>query len=170
MLKAMASNKRLRMKKTAAIAVLLILPLSLAATTRLRWFSGQGNILFGSPARALFNQCSRSTPAGIRGFYLPETADISNLEASLPVFLTAQGQKTAHIQLSKYHLQYAGFIRANRKLIYANAFPAAGRNTRSPLFWRNRAYNVCDGGHDYFGFEFDPTTGKFARLEFNGPN
>jgi hypothetical protein len=71
--------------------------------------------------------------------------------------------------------QYAGFIISGRKIIYVNAFPKGMIEEEARLLpgrpefdWRHQAMRVCDGGHRFFGVEYDPATEKFSHFLFNG--
>ena len=146
---------------------MLIVCLPVLVALRLHWFSSQGTILFGSQARAVFNQCSREEPSGIDGFWCPYPWNIRHLEAALPHFLDGKRNETGPLVLKDYYFQYSGFIRNRHYLIYVNAYPKDTFDI-TPFQTRVTAENICDGGSNFFGFEFEPATGHFNNLSFNG--
>lgn len=78
-----------------------------------------------------------------------------------------------------------GFVRADRKLIYLNVFPASflesekevcqeireveAKEFCEPDHWRHAAILVCDGGDDFWGLEYDPE-GDATILERREPS
>src|SRR5687768_9419904 len=117
-------NKEANKKRKWWIAIpLLLLILPLSAAVRLRWFSSSGVIVYGSDARRLFSQCSRSSPFNVSGYYLPSLGDASRVEKTLPQYLSQQRCQDKALNFSDYHFQYAGFTRQGRNMIYVNAFP-----------------------------------------------
>jgi hypothetical protein len=66
-------------------------------------------------------------------------------------------------RLSHFRRQYAGFLRADHKTIYANLFlPEYGAE------WRHQVVMVCDGGAGFWGVEFDVTSQTFVHIAYNG--
>jgi hypothetical protein len=65
--------------------------------------------------------------------------------------------------------QYVGIIRDGRRFIYGNFWSeklegdhgSGGNYSRSPQI-------VCDGGPTFFGVEYEPATGKYTHMAFNG--
>lgn len=66
--------------------------------------------------------------------------------------------------ISRYYLQYVGIRAGGRRLIYINAVAVDS----APEQWRTEPVTVCDGGRSYWGAMFDPATGEFSELAFNG--
>jgi len=67
-------------------------------------------------------------------------------------------------RMETYRLQYVGLVVAGRKLVYVNAFCSA-----PPPAWDSTALvDACDGGPCYWGALYDPETGRFSELAFNG--
>jgi hypothetical protein len=70
--------------------------------------------------------------------------------------------------------QYAGFVLGKEKIIYVNAFPLKlldydGSNLATwSATWRVAPVIFCDGGHRFFGVEYDPKKKTFSHFEFNG--
>ena len=109
-------------------------------------------------APQMLRQCSRATPANVTGYWTPDKAAINQLEAALQTFL--KGEAIPPEQ--PYHRQYIGIIVAGKKLIYGNFYPEEHESTdQTPLI-------VCDGGPSYWGIVFDPASGQFSDLRFNG--
>ena len=40
--------------------------------------------------------------------------------------------------------------------------------TEEAPYWLNKPVGVCDGGHAFFGAEFDIHTRRFTQIAFNG--
>lgn len=63
-------------------------------------------------------------------------------------------------------MQYVGFMREGRKMIYVNAFlkriadDVEWRKGETPMFF--------DGGNALFGVEYDVAEDAFANFHFNG--
>lgn len=125
-------------------------------------------ILYGEAARPLFDQCSRSSPAQVEGFWPPTAQDIQQLESILPRFLAAQHLRDGaplnlrRTQSLNYYKQYAGFLRNGRKMIYLNA------SSEISTTWLQEATIVCDGGEAFFGVEYDVESGQWSDFQFNG--
>ena len=66
------------------------------------------------------------------------------------------------IDLTQFKRQYAGFLRKKTKFIYVNA----GKKDSSPP--AAQAMIVCDGGADFFGFEYNLAAQTFSDFLFNG--
>lgn len=64
--------------------------------------------------------------------------------------------------LWQYSVQYIGYVRDGRRLIFANG----GCGYHSDV--REQWMMVYDGGTCYFGASFDPRTGEFLGIGFNG--
>ena len=117
-----------------------------------------GVIFPAEKAVQLTRQCSRSTPRA-EGAWQPTAQDIAALEPGLTRTLAA-----AQVQPGAYYRQYGGLIVAGRHIIYVNG----ARNAVVQGDWRNTAISICDGGALAFGVEYDPASGTFSHLEFNG--
>lgn len=84
-------------------------------------------------------------------------------------------------RFSDFHFQYGALMRGSKRLIYVNALADetvlyAGTTENGHPFkpdprqvWRRGAEVVCDGGPNFWGVEFDPRSGRFQNLSFNGP-
>ncbi len=126
----------------------------------------------------ILKQCSRPTPQGVDATWDVSPAVLGSLERDLPK-LSAPTLGTAYIIKGKteyvssgqsvsapdrYYRQYVGITVRRKKYIYINAF----RFDHSNLQWRKKPVVVCDGGDNYWGALYNPQTGQFSDLEFNG--
>lgn len=59
--------------------------------------------------------------------------------------------------------QYAGIVRGGRRFIYGSFAPVETA-PRDPL----TPHDVCDGGASFFGVEYEPASGTFTHVAFNG--
>jgi hypothetical protein len=127
--------------------------------------------------KTILMQCSRSVPQPGEPFWSPTPAQIEELEKRLPAYLRQQRHAEHADQLSKSLRQYVGITVEGRKVIYLNAFhpdvlripgckPSEGKDCQLP--WHQRAIQVCDGGDDFWGVEYDPESKTFNGLAFNG--
>lgn len=117
-----------------------------------------------SEAKKLVAQCSRDCPYYATEFWIPTTSQILAIESRLPSILRGSGHK---VKASSSLHQYVGFIAKGKRLIYLSAVDSSDIPKKDKS-WRHEALVVCDGGDAFWGVEFDPATGKFAHLEFNG--
>ncbi len=126
-------------------------------------------VLPGEAAYALTKQCSRVGAPAFEDTWQPGEEDIRAMERH---FGKLQRMRSKICCLSKarmddinlYFRQYVGIVVQGRRLIYINAFRAdhVGRLTRyDPQI-------TCDGGNNYWGVVYDPKTGRFFDLSFNG--
>jgi hypothetical protein len=121
-------------------------------------------ILPESEGHNLVSPCSRVGPDRVTAFWTPSVAQVLDVEKRLPALLSTSGHK---VRLSDSSRQYVGVISRGRRLIYVNAFSenmAAALETD----WKKKAFTVCDGGDAFWGVAFNPNTGKFLYLGFNG--
>lgn len=133
------------------------------------WRAQDGAVMPPDKAKDLLHQCSRPSPQNVTGTWLPQAAQISELEARLPPLLERNLAGQRHPDIAHYARQYAGLVQKDRRIIYVNGFwlhpsdPAVKSGV-----WRTRANMVCDGGNAFFGVEYDPMTKGFTHLVFNG--
>jgi hypothetical protein len=138
----------------------------------------KGVVLPAKAATAVLCQCSRSSLGVAARYWTPTADDIAQLEARLPDYLGTKAHRSMPNQwrrLGESLRQYLGVERAGRKLIHVNvlggeAFSLARRPFKRSAIeraWRSTAFNICDGGPDFFGAEYDVAAGKFTRIDFN---
>ena len=137
-----------------------------AAIAAPAWNPKDGVIFPPDRAQTLLHQCSRGTPGNVEGFWLPQIAQIFELEQRLPGILEKNLSGQQHSPIGDYKRQYAGLIVKKRKIIYVNGFRSS-REDRGRA-WRTDPMIVCDGGNAFFGVEYDPQTKTFQSLVFNG--
>jgi len=125
----------------------------------------ESNFFVLSPTNgaALLQQCSRSTPQDVDGFWKPSVAEISDMENRLVLFLK---RTSPSILLSDFRRQYVGFSRAGKRYIYGNFYRAS-----LPLRLKDETIEpviVCDGGQSFWGVVFSIDTKEFQEMAFNG--
>lgn len=115
-------------------------------------------------AAQVLDTCSRSSPGRepgrVTGYWAPSRQQVEQLEARLPS-LEAQVPKAAD-----FDRQYVGIEMDGRQLIYLNAFHLPDDADIDPA---RDAIRVCDGGAQFWGAVFDPASGSFSDVQFNGP-
>ena len=136
----------------------------------------KGVIFPASQADNLLHQCSRDVLGKVDGSWVPTEEQIHALEVGLPAVL-GRANGGHHAKLGDTFRQYVGISKSGRKVIYVNAFPhwifeEEARDQSfthvAPRDWKRDAMVICDGGSDFFGVEFDPSTGGFSDFAFNG--
>jgi hypothetical protein len=118
----------------------------------------------------LLVQCSRQSPHDIDALWTPGPAEISDLEARLPVALAAKHDELFHPP-AEFYRQYVGFVLGGHRYIYVNAFPLDGLHQvpgGPPLDFSGELQDVCDGGADFFGIVYDPVAKAFTNFFYNG--
>ncbi|MDH4120242.1 MAG: hypothetical protein OEV94_00850 [Deltaproteobacteria bacterium] len=113
-------------------------------------------------------QCSRDSPEHVEDGWTPSPQIIQEMETRIPQLKNLEskaccGKGKIEGKLSDYSLQYAGIVVGGRRLIYINAFP---KKLETPE-WTSLMV-VCDGGKSFWGAVYDPATGTFSQLAFNG--
>ena len=119
-------------------------------------------------------QCSRAGPPPFDGTWTPTPEQISFLKGRLSGLVGMQSTACclpgASIRtLSGMRIQVVGLVLSDTKarVLYLNGF-AGLAETAGHDSWRTNAYIVCDGGSNHWGVLFDPETGTFSQLAFNG--
>ncbi len=153
-----------------AFAVLVLCVGGVSADSPPALLSVEGPLpLNAGQATRLFRQCSRPAPAPEGLTWQPSRAEIDQLEARLPSYLSAtqaQGQTTPPVP-PQYRGQYVAYTERGQPRIYASFVPAdtaahAGTD-------HGAAVQVCGGGNWFWGVVYDLATGSFSDLQFNGP-
>jgi hypothetical protein len=139
-------------RRFIAVVFLASMTAAVASSIDIEFARDRRKILVPGHGEYLLDQCSRNTPKGITAYWLPTSADIDTLEQKLLLHLT-DSKKPRN---ARYTGTYLGILANGKRLIYANYSPAGGPEM------------VCDGGPDFWGVVFDPRTGEFSDLEFNG--
>lgn len=144
---------------------------------------GTGAIIPADRGRALLDQCTRTTPSRVSGYWTPSAAMIDSLEARLPAVLDPAITRAAPDGItpsnsSEYYRQYIGIERrGGLRTIYVNGFhqhyvrsrarPTDISRAVDTLSWRTVPVTVCDGGSHFFGVEYDHQSKKFTVVTFN---
>lgn len=152
----------------------LIFVLLLSSALETAWAETQ-SFLFPANARFIFpaskgapllQQCSRNTPKNISGFWEPSPKEIERLEKLLVYYLADREKARAPVppRGMQYHRQYVGIVRAGVRMIYGNFYPGGAPREAE----KTGPAIICDGGPSHWGVVFNPQTGEFEELEFNG--
>jgi hypothetical protein len=149
-----------------ALAVMLLMGVALADD---KAADKPWTLLEGDQAAILIHQCTRESPIAIQDVWLPEAPALRELNTHLSEITKLQstlccGAGERLTDIGHYRLQYAGLIIEGRKLIYVNALPVGSAYPD----WRHKAVLSCDTSRDYWGVLYDPLTGDFSDLAFNG--
>lgn len=124
-------------------------------------------LLPATEAKAVTQQCSRSSPNEFTETWEPTKTDIRLMESrfsaikKLKAKCCMEGEQIEN--LDRPYMQYVGIVIKGKKLIYINAFYDSDPGES----WKERAYVICDGGTAW-GVLYDPKTGKFFDLSVNG--
>lgn len=126
-------------------------------------------ILKGEQAKLIAGQCSRENPPAFTDTWIPDEKTIAYLEANLKKIERLSSKlcclQNEHISdVHKYYRQYIGIVSKGRRLIYINAVVGP----KPPNNWLTEPVMACDGGMSFWGAIFDPETGDFSQLAFNG--
>lgn len=132
-------------------------------------------ILPPDQAKAMLEQCSRSTPENVDGTWVVPPSVAAQLEQDLGKL---SGFKSHHCCMSSktmsnpeaYGTQLVGITIAGRKYVYINAIPFT-MLTNDPRYrelWPRQPMQFCDGGSAFWGALYDPETRQFSELAFNG--
>jgi len=126
--------------------------------------SERSTILESSQLSRTLKQCSRNTPKGVEG---PAEISIevarridSDLESKEPPSVIAAVIPSP----GRYYRQYIGVRMQGRDYVYINAFAST---VPPSLRWRTLASVACDGGRDYWGVRYDPSTGIYDQMAVN---
>ena len=129
-----------------------------------------GVILPQYAGKRLLKPCTRRAPDSPGAPWRPGPTDVERFEAAIPRLVAAHKEcftKDKSEDLKHYVRQYTGFSRDGRRFIYANFLhsTARKRDFGDAWLWSPAAY--CDGGHEFFGIEFDLDSGRFTAVDFD---
>jgi len=127
-------------------------------------------LLEGDEAGVLIHQCSRESPEAIKAVWTPTATVLEKMEARLTAINKLESTACCGAgfrvdDVNAYYRQYAGLVIEDRKLIYINAF---SRSAAGIDDWRQQPVMICDGGRSFWGVLYDPVSGNFFDLAFNG--
>jgi hypothetical protein len=113
-----------------------------------------------------FRLCSRPTPERMSEYWQLSPTEVSAIDVALLEYLRSSGaQGRLSLPVELYQRQYLGFHRDNSRIVYVNAFPAKAQSAvraSAKEFIRG-----CDGGGNFWGVEYNPTTKTFASFAIN---
>ena len=122
-------------------------------------------ILNGDRAPTLLKQCSRDTPKAGEATWQPSFTEIAIVEKALPAALKAHHPEMDWSSFpGKWSRRYVGIVRGGRRYIYGDYSP---HYIHGDVVARSGS-DVCDGGPQFFGAEFDVAGERFSHLAFNG--
>jgi hypothetical protein len=118
--------------------------------------------------------CSRPGPA-LTGYWKPDAGQIQAVEKALaPVLEAALAKKrvadSMRPAVEDYYRRYIGIRIRGERVIYINGFEKRfAEHPKEPEQWKSQVVFACDGGHLFFGAEYDVATATIKRVDFNGP-
>lgn len=145
-------------------------PMSDAGTLRSDW----GVVLPAAQQTALLRTCSRPSPRGLTGPWMPARAEIDRLERRLASVLdtalarvileSGETRPTA----ADYYRQYGGFHREGLRVVYVNGLHRGIVQLRESPPWTEEPFGLCDGGFMGFGVVYEVDRDRFESIEFDG--
>jgi hypothetical protein len=150
--------------------------------------TSSGTVLTGAAAVEVAKDVCRFYELDAKSLWEPGPAEIARLEKLLPEFMAGQQRTPPDYEpLHEYYRQYVGIVRDGKKRICVSLFhyDFVRENLEGPQvspfiqkilqeggraedFWKREPMIVDDGGADFFTVQFDPETGTFSQLRFNG--
>jgi len=147
----------------------------------------RGAVLTGPAAVEVAKDGCHFFELDAKSLWEPGPAEIARLEKLLPEFMAGQKTPSDYQPLHEYYRQYVGIVQDGKKRICINFFhhlfvrenlerphlnPTIQKilqeGGRAEDFWKREAIVVDDGGAYFFTVQFDPETGTFSQLRFNG--
>ncbi|MDB6025095.1 MAG: hypothetical protein JWM68_1318 [Verrucomicrobiales bacterium] len=111
------------------------------------------------------------------GAWTPSAAQTQETLVSVESFLqkevaidNVQRLKIRQILLhsKEFRVQFVGVVRAGKKLVSCNFFPAATAERDDHPYWKREWVSVEDGGFWFWQISFDPETEKSSAFTVNG--
>lgn len=129
-------------------------------------------------AAETFKQCSRPTPEGAAGFWLPTASQIRAIEPAIPALgRMAPPNLPLPGSAIRFTRQYIGFTRNQEKLIYVNVvvddWAVDEHSVEQHLehavkaMLPERPVMLCDGGAFAWGVVYHPARNSFEAPVFN---
>lgn len=142
----------------------------------------RGAALTGQAALEVARYACHYFELDAKSLWEPGPAELARLEKLLPEFMAGQRTPDDYQPLHEYYRQYVGIVQDGKKRVCVNFFHhgfvqdvlrSVDPVTRKPVqqaedFWKHEPMVVDDGGAYFFTVQFDPETGTFSRLRFNG--
>jgi hypothetical protein len=134
----------------------------------------QGKVLTGESAVVLASEFFYNPAPRAKDIWQPSAGDIARLEKLLPEFMRRQKDLPRDYQpLHEYYRQYVGIVRDGKKVIgvsfiHSSILETMERVQGKRWDFRKTPIAVMDGGAYVFHLQFEPATGAFSNLRFNG--
>jgi len=128
-----------------------------------------GVVLSEVDIKSLTSPCSRAGAPSLEAIWRPKPADIESLEGHLRRLTRMRAKRCCLLgarvrDINLYYRQYVGIVSEGKRLIYINAYASIQGELQG---WKTSLIETCDGGADW-GAVYDPATGRFSHLSFNG--
>ncbi|MFC1684731.1 hypothetical protein ACFL0R_04560 [Pseudomonadota bacterium] len=151
------------------LSIYIISILTLTAITEATASGLMSTVFSKQDAPVLSQQCSRQLPGKLDGGWTPPESAIKELEKKMGALFEMEtnlccGQGKIEHDMQDYKYQYGGIIVNGEKQIYINAI----HSSKKVGNWQKTAIVYCGGGKLLWGALFNPTTGVFSGLAFNG--
>lgn len=173
----LAKDKMKKIKMRYSILIILILIFSNVYSQN-KYSPKFSTIISANNGLIMMNQCSRSTPENINGFFELAKNDVEQLEENFKNVYSLKSTKCCYAKkkiqnLENFAFQYIGVMIKNEKYIYINAlrFSNSDEVDESKSFfknWKTLPINVCDGGSSYWGVLYHIKRKKFIQFSING--
>ena len=151
------------------LSIYILSILTLTAITEATASGLMSTVFSKQDAPLLAQQCSREFPGKLDGGWTPPESAINELEKKIGALFEMEsdlccGQGKIKHGMHEYKYQYGGIIINGEKLIYINAI----HSSKSSGNWKKTPIVYCDGGKSFWGALFNPNSGVFSGLAFNG--
>ena len=158
------------------IYLLLFIPFLLYGQSDYLFIPKYKSIISLEKGNNLLNQCSRSIPENIDGFFDLSENEVNEIQNNFKKIykLKSSGcciKKVKIGDLNQFAFLFIGVIIKGEKFIYINAFYWDEKGNIIDInsdVWKTKPIIVCDGGTYYWGVLFDLKRKKFSQLSFNG--
>jgi hypothetical protein len=158
-----------------SILTVLVISGTPAIGQDLKFVPKYATIIDTSKGRNILNQCSRSVPKNISGFWQISQSDLNILEDYFKKIYTIKAKDCCRLNfklddLTSSAYQFIGVFINGQKHIYCNAFRIdSTRNINSDFKnWQTEPVVICYGGYYFWGVLFNMKNKKFKNLAFNG--
>lgn len=163
--------------RTRLLALTLVMISSAVPSSMAQGDPPRGVVLTGEDAVELASDFFYNPPPSAKEIWQPSASDVARLEKLLPDFMRSQKALPHDYQpLNEYFRQYVGIVRNGKKIIGVNFVHSSFFETMASVKpqdgktedLQKRPILVMDGGAYFFHLQFDPATGSFSDLRFNG--
>ena len=155
------------MKVLFAILFSVIFKLGIAQSN---YFRPKYLVLFDTTiGKLLLDQCSRSIPENISGFFKVNYKDLDTLCANFKEIQEDKNFNNWIKDLELYGYQVIGIIIKDKRYIYINAWEVNEEKLKKiHREWRKWPVLACGGGESYWGAVFDIANRTFYDWQING--